>query len=205
MVDNTGNIGIIKIISESSIAAGIRRIEAITGKRVEIAIEQMQNTLHEIGAMFNNSPNLVQALRKSIEENAELKRQAEEYFNEKVSATTNQLLNKAYETHGIKVVEFHGLALPEMVKNVAFNVRSKSPEHTIFIGATFDPTGKPLLTIMLTEDLTKDGMNASVTVREAAKLIQGGGGGQPGFAQAGGKNKDGLTQAYENIRATLGL
>ncbi len=204
-VDNTGNIGIIKIISESSIAAGIRRIEAITGKRVEIAIEQMQNTLHEIGAMFNNSPNLVQALRKSIEENAELKRQAEEYFNEKVSTTTNQLLNKAYETHGIKVVEFHGLALPEMVKNVAFNVRSKSPEHTIFIGATFDPTGKPLLTIMLTEDLTKDGMNASVTVREAAKLIQGGGGGQPGFAQAGGKNNEGLTQAYENIRATLGL
>ncbi len=204
-VENTGNIGIIKIVSESSIAAGIRRIEAITGKQVELAIERMQDTLQEIGSMFNNSPNLVQALRKSIEENAELKRKAEEYFNEKANSTADLLLSKASDVNGIKVVEMRGPALPDMVKNVAFIVRAKSPEHTVFIGATYDAAGKPLLTLMLTEDLTKEGMNASTTVRNAAKLIKGGGGGQPGFAQAGGKEKDGLTQAYENIKATLGL
>jgi len=204
-VSNTGNIGMIKIVSESSIAAGIRRIEAITGERVEKAVEEMQDTLREIGAMFNNTPNLVQALKKSIEENAELKHQAEEYFNERVNNLTRELLDKAYEVHGIKVVELQGLRLPEVVKNVAFGVRAQSPEHTVFIGATFDPSGKPLLTVMVTEDLVKEGMNASSTVREAAKLIQGGGGGQPGFAQAGGKNKDGIAGAYEKMRSVLGL
>ncbi len=205
-VDNTGNIGMIKIISESSIAAGIRRIEAITGNRVESVVEEMENTLREIGSMFNNTPNLVAALRKSLDENAELKHQAEEYFAERVNNLTNELLSKAYETNGIKVVELLGLRLPEVAKNVAFGVRAKSPEHTVFIGATYDPAGKPLLTVMVTEDLVKDGMmNASTTVREAAKLIQGGGGGQPGFAQAGGKNRDGLSAAYEKIKALLGV
>ncbi len=204
-VDNTGNIGIIKIISESSIAAGIRRIEAITGKNVELAIDRIQDTMREIGAMFNNSPNLVQALRKSIEENTELKRQTEEYFNEKANNTADLLLSKAQNVNGIKVVEFRGTVLPEMVKNVAFSVRAKSPEHTVFIGTTVNPAGNPLLTLMITEDLTKDGMNAATTVREAAKLIKGGGGGQPGFAQAGGKDKEGLSQAFENIRGALGL
>ena len=204
-VANTGNIGMIKIVSESSIAAGIRRIEAITGARVEKAVEDMQNTLREVGSLLNNTPNVVQAIKKSIEENAELRHQAEEHFNERVAALTKEQLAKAIEVNGIKVVEMHGLRLAEVVKNVAFGVRAQSPEHTVFIGATFDPAGKPLLTLMITEDLTKDGMNASSTVREAAKLIQGGGGGQPGFAQAGGKNNDGLSSAYEKIRSILGL
>lgn len=90
-----------------------------------------------------------------------------------------------------------------MAKGVAFAVRAKSPEHTVFIGATVDPSGKPLLTLMISEDLVKEGLNAATTVREAAKLIQGGGGGQPGFAQAGGKNKDGITAAYEKIKETI--
>ena len=85
------------------------------------------------------------------------------------------------------------------MKNVAFSVRAASPESTAFIGATFDITGKPLLTLMLTEDLVKDGLNASAIVREAAKAIKGGGGGQPGFAQAGGKDKDGLEQAFQSM------
>ena len=204
-VDNTGNIGMIKIISESSIAAGIRRIEAVTGARVEDMLDKMQDTLREIGSMFNNVPDLVQALRKSIDENAELKHQAEEYFKERVNVLTNELLAKAREVNGIKVVELTGIRLPEVVKNVAFGVRAKSPEHTVFIGATKDPAEKPLLTLMITEDLVADGMNASTTVREAAKLIQGGGGGQPGFAQAGGKNKDGISAAYEKMHSILGL
>ena len=202
-VDNTGNIGMIKIISESSIAAGIRRIEAITGERVEDAINTANSTIKEISAMFNNAPNLLQTLRRSIDENAELRRQAEEYFNERVNNLADKLLASARETSGIKVVELTGVRLPEVAKGVAFAVRAKSPEHTVFIGATVDPSGKPLLTLMISEDLVKEGLNASTTVREAAKLIQGGGGGQPGFAQAGGKNKDGITAAYEKIKETI--
>ncbi len=177
----------------------------MTGGRVEDMLDKMQDTLREIGSMFNNVPDLVQALRKSIDENAELKHQAEEYFKERVNVLTNELLAKAREVNGIKVVELTGLRLPEVVKNVAFGVRAKSPEHTVFIGATMDPAEKPLLTLMITEDLVADGMNASTTVREAAKLIQGGGGGQPGFAQAGGKNKDGISAAYEKMHSILGL
>ncbi|WP_289751140.1 alanine--tRNA ligase [Muribaculum intestinale] len=204
-VENTGNIGMIKIISESSIAAGIRRIEAITGERVEEAINNVNNTMKEISAMFNNAPNLIQTLRKSIDENAELHRQAEEYFTERINNLTDKLLSSARVINGTKVVELTGIRLPEVAKGVAFAVRAKSPEHTVFIGATVDPSGKPLLTVMITDDLVKDGLNASTTVREAAKQIQGGGGGQPGFAQAGGKNKDGITSAYEKIKEILSL
>lgn len=204
-VENTGNIGMIKIISESSIAAGIRRIEAITGERVEDAINNVNNTMKEISAMFNNAPNLIQTLRKSIDENAELRRQAEEYFTERINNLTDKLLSSARVINGTKVVELTGIRLPEVAKGVAFAVRAKSPEHTVFIGTTVDPSGKPLLTVMITDDLVKDGLNASATVREAAKQIQGGGGGQPGFAQAGGKNKDGITSAYEKIKEILSL
>nr|WP_304685890.1 alanine--tRNA ligase [Muribaculum intestinale] len=204
-VENTGNIGMIKIISESSIAAGIRRIEAITGERVEEAINNVNNTMKEISAMFNNAPNLIQTLRKSIDENAELRRQAEEYFTERINNLTDKLLSSARIINGTKVVELTGIRLPEVAKGVAFAVRAKSPEHTVFIGTTVDPSGKPLLTVMITDDLVKDGLNASATVREAAKQIQGGGGGQPGFAQAGGKNKDGITSAYEKIKEILSL
>lgn len=205
-VDNTGNIGMIKILSESSIAAGIRRIEAITGAQVEKAVEKMQATLQEIGAMFNNTPNLVQALRKSIDENAGLKHEVEEYFKERVNYLTDELLAKAEKsTSAHKVVEMTGIRLPDVVKNVAFSVRAKSPADTIFIAATVDPAGKPLLTVMITEDLVKEGLSASSVVREAAKLIQGGGGGQPGFAQAGGKNRDGIVEAFQKMKQLLGI
>ncbi|MDE6333621.1 MAG: alanine--tRNA ligase, partial [Muribaculaceae bacterium] len=109
------------------------------------------------------------------------------------------VLEKAAEAAGIKIAVLKGPRIPDLVKNVAFAVRAASPESTAFIGATFDLTGKPLLTIMLTEDLVKSGLNASTIVREAAKSIKGGGGGQPGFAQAGGKDKDGLERAFQSI------
>lgn len=198
-VENTGNIGMIKIISESSIAAGIRRIEAITGANIEKAIEEMQNTLREIGAMFNNAPNLVQALRKSIEENADLRKQAEEHMQERINNLSKQLLEKATDANGVKLVKLFGTRILEVVKGVAFAVRAASPENTAFIAATCDMTGKPLLTVMLTDDLVKSGMNASLMVREAAKAIKGGGGGQPGFAQAGGKDSEGLSVAAQSL------
>ena len=198
-VDNTGNIGMIKIISESSIAAGIRRIEAITGANVEKAIDETANTLKEIGAMFNNAPNLLQTLRKSLEENAELRKEAEEYFKERVNNLTKSVLESAEQVGDIKVVKLMGVRVPDVVKSVAFGVRAASTEKTAFIAATVDMGGKPLLTVMLTDDLVKEGRNASMMVREAAKEIKGGGGGQPGFAQAGGKDKDGIVAAGQKL------
>ncbi len=198
-VPNTGNIGMIRILSESSIAAGIRRIEAITGSKVEDFIDSVSDTLYQIGAMFNNAPDVLGALRKSIEENATLRKQAEEYFAERVVNMTDKLMQQATYLGDIALVELKGPRLPEMVKNIAFEVRKRAKQPTAFVGATFDQAGKPLLTVMLTDDIVNSGKNASALVRSAAKAIKGGGGGQPGFAQAGGKDMDGLGEAFNTI------
>ncbi len=199
-VANTGNIGMIKIISESSVAAGVRRIEAMTGAKVEDLIDVARNTMREIGSMLNNAPNVVQALRRSIEENADLKRQVVEAMTERANAFATSLIEKATDVNGVKLVKWGGIRIPEMVKNTAMAVKRDSPENTAFIAATIDPSGKPLLTVALTDDLVKSGLNASTIVRAAAKAIKGGGGGQPGFAQAGGKDADGLTQAMQILQ-----
>ena len=204
-VPNTGNIGMIKIVSESSIAAGIRRIEAITAEAVERTVDTIQDNLHDIAALFNNAPNLKQAVERAISENADLRKQAEEFMKEKITANARRLLNKASEINGVKVVEVSGVIPADFVKNTAFAVRQLSPSNTVFIAATEDGGGKPLLTVMLTDEVVAAGNNAGQIVREAAKLIQGGGGGQPGFAQAGGKNADGLSQALQRIRELLDL
>jgi alanyl-tRNA synthetase len=196
-VANTGNIGMIRIINESSIAAGIRRIEAITGEAVEDAMDKFADTMQTIAGMFNNAPDVVSAIRRNIEENANLRRQAEEALAERVNNMSAGLIGRATIVNGIKLVQMKGIALPDIVKNIAFAVRAKSSEATAFVGATIDPSGKPLLTVMLTDDVVKSGLNASMIVREAAKAIKGGGGGQPGFAQAGGKDKDGIQQAFD--------
>lgn len=202
-VANTGNIGMIRIVSESSTAAGIRRIEAITGEAVENALDSMSDTIREIGAMFNNAPDLMAALRRSVSENADLRKQVDEFMQERIANIAAKLLEKAENINGHKVVGLIGPRIPDVVKGVAFAVRAASPENTVFIAATHDVANKPLLTAMVTEDLTKEGLNASTIVREAAKSIKGGGGGQPGFAQAGGKNADGLSEAYQAMLAML--
>ena len=195
-VANTGNIGMIRIVSESSIAAGIRRIEAITAATVEDAVDTLYDTLHGISALLNNAPDVVSALRKSIEENADLHRQVEEAAKERIAGLATSHLEAASMVNGIKVVAISRVMVPEIVKGLAFAIREKSPQGTAFIAATQDFTGKPLLTVMLTDDITKGGLNASQMVREAAKAIKGGGGGQPGFAQAGGKDASGLEAAF---------
>lgn len=200
-VANTGNIGMIKIVSESSIAAGIRRIEAITGAKVEDAMEEVQNTLRQIGQLLHNAPDTVAALKKSIEENTELRQQAEEYMKERVNMLTKQLLDQAENINGLRLVSLTGIRIPDVVKSIAFRVREESPEKTAFLAATVDVGGKPLLTVMLTNDLVNEGMNASQMVREAARAIKGGGGGQPGFAQAGGKDSNGLGEAFQSLKS----
>lgn len=196
-VKNTGNIGIIKILSESSIAAGIRRIEAVTGSAVEDIIYDIQSTLKQAAALLNTT-NLIQAVEKTINENADLKKEAENVMQERIKATAEKLLAEKDIINGINVCLMTGVRIPDMVKGVAFAIKEKSPSSTIFIGAT-TYKDKPMLTVMATEDMVKAGFNASAMVKEAAKLIQGGGGGQPQFAQAGGKNAEALSLAIDKL------
>ncbi len=201
-VANTGNIGMIKIVTESSIAAGIRRIEAITGARVEEKINQMQDSLKEIGALFNNAPNLIQAIRKGLEENVEFRKNAEEYMKERMVTLKNRMLQDTELVNGMKLIRFIGPMRADMVKGIAFMLRGEVTEGLVFVAATQDEN-KPLLTMMLSDDLVAEGKNASAIVREAAKLIQGGGGGQPHFAQAGGKKNDTLVDALNHMVAAI--
>ena len=201
-VDNTGNIGMIKIISESSIAAGIRRIEAITGANVENAISNLEESLYKIAEMFNNAPNVIQAVQRAVAENNELRHQAEEMTAERVNVLTAKLIERPEQVNGKNLISCRGKRIAEVIKGVALKLRADGVENTVFIAAT-EENGKPLITVMVSDDLVKAGLNASAIAREGAKNIKGGGGGQPYFAQAGGKDASGLDKAYEVMRAML--
>ncbi len=195
-VQSTGQIGMLRIVSESSIAAGIRRIEAITGKKVEEAMDIQQDILESMRELFNNTPNLVSAIRKTIGENAELKKEVEDFMREKVLALRDKVLAGAETINGIKVVQLNLEAAPDMIKTLAFQIRNIANEKLFFVAGGVND-GKPSLTILLSDDLVEKGMNAVNIAREAAKEIQGGGGGQPFFAAAGGKNAAGIQNAIK--------
>ncbi|MGL4292118.1 MAG: alanine--tRNA ligase [Bacteroidales bacterium] len=197
-VSATGTIGMIRIVSESSVAAGVRRIEAVTAEKAEELVDLQQDMLKEIKGLFNNVPNLGAAIRKMIEEDADLKKQLEEFAKEKQAAIKDTLLKNAEIINGITVIRLIAETPADAVKNIAFQLRGQVTEKLFFVAGTHD-AGKPLLTVMLSDDMVAAGLNASQLVREAAKLIQGGGGGQAHFAQAGGKNPDGLTMAVDKI------
>ena len=196
----TGMIGSLRVIAESSIAAGVRRIEAVTAEGAENYTFMLQDSMRELRALFNNVPNLAQTIRKSIEENAELKKQVSDYVKEKVAMLKKELIAKAVERHGVKVVVFRGEANVDAIKDLAFQIKgeSNSEEKVFFVAGTKDGA-KCALMVMLSEPLVAEGLNAGKLVKDAAKLIQGGGGGQAHFATAGGKNSDGLAQAVEQI------
>lgn len=198
-ISSTGRIGSFRIINESSIAAGIRRIEAITAETCEDYFYAQQDVLAEVKALFNNAPNLTQALHRFFDENAEMKKKMEEYVKEKTVQVKDALIKRKQTMNGIDFYILKGPFPADVVKDIAFQIKGQFPENTVFIGAT-EHESKPLLTLMLSEDLVKDhGLNASQLVRDAAKHIQGGGGGQPHFATAGGKNAEGLTKALDEI------
>ena len=203
-VSATGKIGMVKIISESSVAAGIRRIEAVTGAKVEEMFDTVQDAINDLKALFNNAPDLKAAISKYIEENAGLKKQMEEFMKEKEAAVKNKLIEGAKEINGVKVIQAV-LPMPaDAVKNIAFQLKGQFPENLfVVIGSVFE--NKPLLTVTMSDDQVKAGLNAGQLVREAAKLIQGGGGGQPHFATAGGKNPDGLCAAVDKIVSLAGF
>lgn len=198
-VSATGRIGFFRIISESSVAAGVRRIEAVTGAGAEKMLYQVEDLLKEVKELFNNNPQIITAIKKTIEENAELAQQVQVALKEKVASVKQHLLSQREELGGVRIFKVQQNVSAELIKDLAFQIAGEVSESFIFIGAT-DEGGKPNLTLMLSRDLveSKD-WNASNILRSAAKHIQGGGGGQPHFATAGGKRVEGLDEAVQQI------
>ena len=195
-IPSTGQIGMIRIISESSVAAGVRRIEAITGQKVEDMLDGQQDIMRSLKETFNNAPNLISTIKNMVAENAEVKKQIEQFKREKEVELKKQFLAGATELNGIKVVRIGGDLEPDSVRNIAFQLRAENQNLVVVAGTAF--AGKPMLTVAVSDDLLSH-FNASNLVKSAAKLIQGGGGGQPHFAQAGGRNCDGLQTAVGTI------
>ena len=202
-VSATGKIGFFKIVSEGAIAAGVRRIEAVTGENAEQFVASMQYTVKAARAAFNNAPDLVAAITKLVEDNAALKKQAEEFAKQKTAEFAKTISAKAQEVNGIKLIAVDQSlaegANPAMVREAALLLQ-KSLENTALVAA-FAFEGKPQLALMYSPDLVAKGKNAGADIREGAKFIQGGGGGQPGLATAGGKNPDGIKDALEALKA----
>ena len=204
---STGQIGMIRILSESSVAAGVRRIEAITGEAAEESIYAMEDMVEGMKALFNNAKDLTVAIKKTIEENDGLKRQVEDFVKERIQAMRGKLIESAKDIDGVKVVKtvIPTSTSPDAVKDLAFQLAGMLPENLLcVIGSTHE--GKPLLTVMLSKNLIESrGYNAGAMVREAARLIKGGGGGAPHFATAGGKDADGLEAAVDKVIELAGL
>ena len=194
---STGTIGLFKIVSESAVAAGVRRIEAITGGVAVESIHQMEGLLKNLKGLMNNAPDLQGAIEKLVQETADARKQLEAVAAEKAAALADKLLAEAEDHNGIRVARFESSLDPQQVRNVALLLQKKA-QNLVLAGAyAFD--GKPNLVLMYSNDLVAKGKNAGKDIREAAKFIQGGGGGQPGLATAGGKNPDGLKQALDTL------
>lgn len=196
-VKATGGIGLFKIVAESAVAAGIRRIEATTGSHAESIVENLEDTLTTLKRIFNNTPNVVNSITKLLEENESFKKNLDEVLKERSIALKEGILQNRRLLNGVNILSIRGGYNPEVIKDIAFMLKNETT-NSAFIGAT-SFNGKPTLTLMYTEDLVESGMNAGKDIREAAKFIQGGGGGQSFFATAGGKNKDGLSDAYSKL------
>ena len=206
-VASTGVIGTLRITSESSVAAGVRRIEAVTGAAAENYLYEQADMIDAIRQLFNNSPQLMTAIRKTLEENAELGKQVGEYVREQIAEKKRQLLEKRVEIGGVRLFLVEKEVPAEIIKDIAFQIAGELHEPFVFIAACVEPSSsKPSLTLMISKDLVESrGWNASQLLRAAAKHIQGGGGGQPHFATAGGKNVDGLNAAVEELLSAMEL
>ena len=196
---STGRIGFFKIISESSVAAGIRRIDAKTGKECEELLYQLEDTLKVIKSFFNNAKDLQGVIQKYIEEHDSMKKEIEGFQAQAIERSAKRMVESARTVNGVKVVAGVVPMPPAAAKDLAFKVRA-AVEGSLLCVIGSHENNKPQLTIMLSDDMVSDhSLNAGQMVREAAKLIQGGGGGQPHFAQAGGKNADGLSAAVDKV------
>ena len=196
---STGRIGFFKIISESSVAAGIRRIEAKTGKECEELIYRTEDMMRAVKALFNNAKDLQGVIAKHLNEHDSMRKEIEVFQQQRVQLLSKDLVSKARLVNGVTVITGQFPMMPNIAKDLVFKVRELVEGSLLCVVGTV-ADGKPLLNVMISEDLVKEnGLNAGQLVREAAKLIQGGGGGQPHFAQAGGKNVDGLSAAIDKV------
>ena len=195
---STGKLGMVKILSESSVAAGVRRIEAITGEKVEQMIDEMQDLVNSLRSMFNNAPDVKAAITRAIEENGTLKKQLENVIKEKAALTKKEIIQNARIINGVTLYS-RVIPMPaDIVKDMAFQLRNETENAIVIIGSIYED--KPMLTAAASDTMVKEhGINVGQLIREAAKLIQGGGGGQAHFATAGGKNKDGLSAAVDKF------
>ena len=196
---STGRIGMLKIVSESSVAAGVRRIEAKTGKECEELLYNIEDAMKAIRALFNNAKDLKGVIEKYIEEHDSMKKSIEHFQAEAVEQTKEKLLAQARIVNGVKVITAVMPMKQDMAKDLVFKLRAAADGHLLcVVGSVYE--GRPTLSVMISDDLVADhNLNAGQMVREAAKLIQGGGGGQPHFATAGGKNTDGLSAAVDKV------
>ena len=193
----TGNIGYFKIISESAVAAGVRRIEAVTGPHAETLIEGAEDLMASIKKLFNNSPNVLASIAKLMEDNDSIKKNMDEMLKERAITLKNSCIENAKDYNGVNIMVLKGFYQPNVIKDVAFMLKNET-QNSVFIGVTqFEE--KVTLTLMYTDDLVAQGYHAGKDVKEAAKHIQGGGGGQPSLATAGGKLIDGMSMALETM------
>ncbi|MDD4604829.1 MAG: alanine--tRNA ligase [Dysgonamonadaceae bacterium] len=202
-ISSTGRIGLFRIVSEGAIAAGVRRIEAITGKACDEYIYKKEDMLVHIRELLNNTPDIEGALQRLIAENEEMKKATYEFELEKAKSLKQSLISSKEMKDGVNVFSavFTDVS-PDIVKNIAFQLKGEFNDNLFFVvGTVID--NKPNLTVMIGEELVKKGLHAGNIIRQAAKQIQGGGGGQPHFATAGGKNADGLKLAVEEVLGNL--
>ena len=203
-ISNTGRIGTFRIISEGAIAAGIRRVEAVTAEVCENYLYKIEDTMKSVkDAVSSNAPEIMTGLKKLMSENEEMKKRIHEYVKEQTALIKEQIIANKKEVNGVNLFTLDNIPLsPEIIKDIAFQIKGEFAESMAFVAAT-SFNEKPNLTVMLSEDMVEEGLNAGAIVREAAKHIQGGGGGQPHFATAGGKNIDGLKVSLDEIMKVL--
>ena len=204
-VSSTGKIGSIRIVVETSIAAGVRRIEAVTAAKADDLYYAAQDTLGGLRALFNNAPDLTGAIKRSIEENAGLKKQIEQFMAEKMERYAEQLIGAAEDYKGIQLVRLQGEIAPDMIRGVMPMLRTKCADKPFAVIGATQYEGKPTIAVFLSQVLVEKGNNAGTMIKAAAKLIQGGGGGQPWMATAGGRDVNGLAQAMEFLLSELAL
>ena len=193
----TGNIGFFKIVSEGAVAAGVRRIEAVTGEAAEQYLDKISEMLSAARAFFNNTPDLAAAIQKTLSDNEALKKEIEGFMAEKAEEISRRLIENAETVGNVKLIRFDRSLDPALVREAVMRLQ-KVTSGFIFAGA-FEFGGKPNLVLSYSPDLVAAGKNAGKDIREAAKCIQGGGGGQPGFATAGGRNIEGLSAALDML------
>ena len=202
-VSSTGKIGSIRIVMETSVAAGVRRIEAVTAAKADELYFAAQDTLNGLKSLFNNAPDLTGAIRRSIDENAGLKKQIEQFMAEKIEQYRDKLIAKAEDFGDIKLVRLLGEHNPEMIRGVMPLLRGKFTDVKFAVVAATQFEGKPTIAVFLSQPLVEEGKNAGAMIKSAAKHIQGGGGGQPWMATAGGRDVNGLDAALEELLAAL--